>query len=433
MMRPTAAERGSGRGGRRWCWRRLIRRGQARAELLKSYRLGKKLAEGGFSRSYTATPKTPSRCGMTTQKVVVKVIKIDENAEQKRERWDTNRCLRFMKGRRHIVSAMTPDEIDQELKLLHLAQHGQNGDNDGHPNIVKVHDVYRDDFSCYIVMDQYVEDLYDFEASELPEERLAEMTADMVRAVQHLHSNDIIHRDIKCDNFFIADDGRVVLSDFGVSMETTCEEAGIHSEEIVGVNEYRPPEVWRDDFGKKADMWSLGVVLYKIGSGFLPFNGQDETRLRKIIEKRLCTWKALHRQTPPEFVDLVQKLLVPDPKKRLSAAEALEHPFIQHVAPREQQDQTSGDRRGRGREGGRSAAAAAGGWLLLSEDDHKEAAAAAAAVGGRADSEDDYGEAKGIRRLNCGCPCFWWVRACGRLFRRRRRGGETLMASEEGD
>ncbi|CEM20103.1 unnamed protein product [Vitrella brassicaformis CCMP3155] len=354
----AAAGEGGGRGregkggverGRRcWCWDRLIGRGRARAEFLKKYKLGKKLAEGGLRRllkSLRGQAEGPIR-GEKTERVV-KVVKINKNAESRRERWDTNCCLKFLKGRRHIVSAMTPEEVDEELKLLDLAQYGRRRkDINGHPNIVKVHDIYRDNSSCFIVMDRYVADLSEFDASKVSEEELAEMTADMVHAVYHLHRNDIVHR--------------------------------------FGVARYQPPEVWRNDYGKKPDMWSLGVVL-KMGDGLLPVKGGNEEVLRRVIEKRMCTFKRLEQKTPLEFVDLVQNLLVTDPKRRISADEALEHAFIQHVPPRPRDvrpraltttSREEGLGGGRGRETHSTPAAA--GWVFLTEDDHHEAAAAAA-------------------------------------------------------
>ena len=113
----------------------------------------------------------------------------------------------------------------------------------------------------------------------------------------------------------ITDTNEIRLIDFGLSKVQT----GKKLEEIAGTPLYMAPEVINGSYGKEADMWSLGVLLYTLVSGFFPFY---EKNTKKVFEKiRACEWEFKGRtweKITPECRDLISNLLVYDPKKRLT-------------------------------------------------------------------------------------------------------------------
>ena len=105
-------------------------------------------------------------------------------------------------------------------------------------------------------------------------------------AVNHLHSKGIVHRDLKPENVMITEDGRVKIIDFGLSKL-----AKKHSQfrkkmaTIVGTPFYVAPEVLDGTYGKECDCWSLGVIMYVLLSGYLPFYGKSQPEVYKAVRE----------------------------------------------------------------------------------------------------------------------------------------------------
>ena len=89
----------------------------------------------------------------------------------------------------------------------------------------------------------------------------------LFQALNHCHANNVIHRDIKPENIMVTKEGSVRLIDFGLSKVTTRK----NLQTVAGTPYYMAPEVLRGNYGEKADLWSLGVLLYVLVSGYLPF------------------------------------------------------------------------------------------------------------------------------------------------------------------
>ena len=89
----------------------------------------------------------------------------------------------------------------------------------------------------------------------------------LFQAINHCHANSIVHRDIKPDNIMITADNTVRLIDFGLSVASSKR----NLTEIAGTPYYMAPEVLQSTYGKQSDLWSLGVVLYTLVCGYLPF------------------------------------------------------------------------------------------------------------------------------------------------------------------
>jgi calcium-dependent protein kinase len=157
------------------------------------------------------------------------------------------------------------DVIMAEIKILNTLDH---------PNIVKYFETYDDSRYIYLVM-EYVKGSDLFECiknkKRFSEKKLAEYMRSLFSAIQHCHSNGVIHRDIKIENIMITSDDSVRLIDFGLSKIKTDDE---NFYEVAGTIDYMAPEVLAGNCDMSADIWSLGVVLYILASGYYPFSGK---------------------------------------------------------------------------------------------------------------------------------------------------------------
>ncbi|XP_039514138.1 serine/threonine-protein kinase Chk2 [Pimephales promelas] len=206
-----------------------------------------------------------------------------------------------------------------------------------HPCLIKTEDFYQTEDSYYIVL-EYIEggELFGrIKAKKQLEEDIAKLYFyQMLRAVEYLHNNGIIHRDLKPENVLLASHDDVCLikiTDFNQSK--ILEESSL-MKTLCGTPTYLAPEVFTHaatvGYTKAVDYWSLGVLLFICLGGYPPFNTEGSTMsVREQIINGLyrfipSQWKNVSN----EAKDLVKKLLVVDPQKRLSVEEALEHPWL---------------------------------------------------------------------------------------------------------
>ena len=209
--------------------------------------------------------------------------------------------------------------------------------NLSHEGVLSVIDVFRDEKYIYIVLPlMRGGDLFERIASKhphgYPESAGRCLFRKLVEAVKYLHDRDIIHRDIKPENLLLEspeDDASIRISDFGTSKRAQ------NCKTYCGTPQYFAPEVLQRQFtvkgegcyGKPSDMWSLGVVLYVLLSGTPAFadktleDSVSSGSYRPLTGKR---WENISDVAK----DLVQKLLVVDPVKRLKAEEVLQHPWF---------------------------------------------------------------------------------------------------------
>jgi len=96
-------------------------------------------------------------------------------------------------------------------------------------------------------------------------------------ALNHMHAQEVVHRDIKPDNIMLTGDGELKLIDFGLSQRTEMD--GSHAKNIAGTPYYMAPEVLEGHYDSKCDIWSVGVILYVFMSGYLPFQGESRNEV----------------------------------------------------------------------------------------------------------------------------------------------------------
>ena len=248
-------------------------------------------------------------------------------------------CIDRATGVRYAVKTfyksdarVRPECIDREAILLNGMEHG---------SIVKLVDVFEDDVCIHLVTDLCKGgELYDkiYEKASYPTDGVAcfaegeakKIMSQILNAVRYMHDHDVVHRDLKPENilFETADvDSPVKIIDFGLARTHNAREAPMSS--VAGTPYYIAPEVLRRQYGRSCDLWSVGVIAYVLLAGYPPFNGKDDTEVRRaVLDGRYCfppgDWSGISR----EALDFIRKLLQMDTILRMTAEQALCHPWI---------------------------------------------------------------------------------------------------------
>ncbi|CAE8626929.1 unnamed protein product, partial [Polarella glacialis] len=149
----------------------------------------------------------------------------------------------------------------------------------------------------------------------------------MLLAINYIHSHDVVHRDIKLENFLYESEESdyLKLIDFGfskvwkknTSMQLSC-----------GTLAYVAPDVLMQNYSSQCDLWSLGVSVFIILFGYMPFSGSEDKQINDIKAGRYVVKKQYWERVSDVAQDFVKKLLLVDPLKRLTAEQALQHPFV---------------------------------------------------------------------------------------------------------
>jgi len=199
-----------------------------------------------------------------------------------------------------------------------------------HPHVARLVDVYESETRLEFVMECLTGgELFARIArrKKFCEKDAVDATWQMLLALNYLHSHGIVHRDIKLENFMFESDksDHLKLIDFGFSKIVDAETTMNLS---CGTMSYVAPEVLQKNYTNKCDMWSLGVTVFILLFGYMPFSGGDRMQMKAIMrgdyEVRKKAWDLVNDTAQ----DFVKQLLVLDPDKRLSAPEALQHPWI---------------------------------------------------------------------------------------------------------
>jgi len=276
-------------------WIEWLQQAMGFTNVLEYYELGKTLGKGQFGLVKLAVHKK------TGQQVAIKQVK--------------------KKNMTHI-------EVFQqrrEIEVLKMCQH---------PNIINLVDIFENSEYYYIVLD-YMEgsDLFDYLQARdfnLGEDRVRELTYQLVLGLKYLHNYGIVHRDLKLENIMMTDTSETSvpkLVDFGLAKMIGPNEK---AEEPFGTLGYVAPEILeKKPYSFQCDMWSLGCIVYALLCSSLPFDhdSQKET-IRMTCEDKVVfdspQWKNYSR----ECMDLIFKLLIKKPEERITLEQSLAHPWF---------------------------------------------------------------------------------------------------------
>ena len=209
----------------------------------------------------------------------------------------------------------------QEARMVALLQH---------PNIVEIYTIFEEEGNVYLVFEYIAGRTLDVILADevrMSFERSKSVFDDVSKALIYAHSKDIVHRDLKLSNIMIDDEeGFVKVMDFGLARKAMESMARLTNAEIVGSPAYMAPEQDSGASGKQCDVFALGVCLYEILTGDLPFKGPD---FHDQKEQKLYTPVSSIAPAVPDGVDeLIAKTLEPDPEKRFKSVEQWHEAFL---------------------------------------------------------------------------------------------------------
>eukprot|EP00873_Tetraselmis_striata_P012822 jgi/Tetstr1/433086/TSEL_022418.t1 len=209
-------------------------------------------------------------------------------------------------------------------------------------NAVFLKDVFEDKHYVHMVMELCTGGplLDRFESGEIvrSEQEVARQIRSVLRFLAQCHAKGIIFRDVKPDNFLFLDkalNSPLKATDFGLSIRHWPQEGNLKSRS--GTPAYMAPEVIMQDYNEKCDLWSTGMLMYQLLTGTFPFWDNIRQKTLQEVWKSILVDKLdldtpeLRAQMSALALDLLRKLLIRDPNQRLSAAEALQHPWIKEL------------------------------------------------------------------------------------------------------
>ncbi|XP_006560577.1 calcium/calmodulin-dependent protein kinase II isoform X17 [Apis mellifera] len=223
------------------------------------------------------------------------------------------------------LTARDFQKLEREARICRKLQH---------PNIVRLHDSIQEENYHYLVFDLVTggELFEDIVAREFYSEADASHCIQQIlESVHHCHHNGVVHRDLKPENLLLASKAKgaaVKLADFGLAIEVQGEAQAWFG--FAGTPGYLSPEVLKKEpYGKPVDIWACGVILYILLVGYPPFWDEDQHRLYAQIKTGSYDYPSPEWDTvTPEAKNLINQMLTVNPSKRITASEALKHPWI---------------------------------------------------------------------------------------------------------
>ncbi|XP_029464854.1 calcium/calmodulin-dependent protein kinase type II subunit gamma isoform X12 [Rhinatrema bivittatum] len=223
------------------------------------------------------------------------------------------------------LSARDHQKLEREARICRLLKH---------PNIVRLHDSISEEGFHYLVFDLVTggELFEDIVAREYYSEADASHCIHQIlESVNHIHQHDIVHRDLKPENLLLASKTKgaaVKLADFGLAIEVQGDQQAWFG--FAGTPGYLSPEVLRKDpYGKPVDIWACGVILYILLVGYPPFWDEDQHKLYQQIKAGAYDFPSPEWDTvTPEAKNLINQMLTINPAKRITADQALKHPWV---------------------------------------------------------------------------------------------------------
>ncbi|XP_062112366.1 calcium-dependent protein kinase 26 isoform X2 [Humulus lupulus] len=263
--------------------------------LKEYYNLGHKLGNGQFGTTFLCVEKT------TGKEYACKSL-----------------------AKRKLLTEDDVDDVKREIQIMHHLA--------GSSNVVSIKGAYEDAVAVHVVMELCSGgELFDriVKRGHYTERKAAQLTKTIVDVVEACHSLGVMHRDLKPENFLFVnehEDSPLKAIDFGLSVFF---KPGEIFTDVVGSPYYLAPEILRRHYGPEADIWSVGVIVYILLCGVPPFWETEHEIFEEVLHGDLDfssdPWPSISESAK----DLIKRMLVRDPKKRLTAHEVLCHPWVQ--------------------------------------------------------------------------------------------------------
>uniref|UniRef100_A0A158R3W9 non-specific serine/threonine protein kinase n=1 Tax=Syphacia muris TaxID=451379 RepID=A0A158R3W9_9BILA len=258
------------------------------AQYCGPYRLEKTLGKG-----QTGLVKTGKHC-ITGRKVAVKIV----NKEK--------------------LSESVLQKVEREIAIMKLIEH---------PHVLHLYDVYENKKYLYLLLEHVSGgELFDYlvRKGRLMAKEARKFFRQIISALDFCHAHNICHRDLKPENLLLDERNNIKVADFGMA---SLQVEGSMLETSCGSPHYACPEVIRGEKydGRKADVWSCGVILYALLVGALPF---DDDNLRNLLEKVKKGVFHIPQFVPTECQTLLRGMIEVDPQKRYSLADVFRHPWV---------------------------------------------------------------------------------------------------------
>lgn len=257
---------------------------------------------------------------------------------------DVYLALDTILNREVAIKILKDSNASDEVSLERFRREAQASTKISHPSIVEIYDVGDDDNSHYIVM-EYVKgytlkQLLKKRGSIAPRETVW-MMKQLTGALLEAHKNGLIHRDIKSQNVLIKDDGTIKLADFGIAVLNNS--MGLTSKDsVLGSVHYIAPELIKGESASmQSDIYSLGIVMYEILTGDVPFKAETPAAVAlKHLKNQVPDVRTINPAIPQSVSNIVIKATARDPKERYANVAFMLKDLIDCLKPEHANDET---------------------------------------------------------------------------------------------
>ncbi|MGM0844551.1 MAG: Stk1 family PASTA domain-containing Ser/Thr kinase [Bacillota bacterium] len=226
------------------------------------------------------------------------------------------------------IKMLRLDFANEEEFIKRFQREAQSATSLVHPNIVSIYDIGEEDDIYYIVM-EYVDGMtlkqYIQKNSPVSIEKAIDIMRQLTSAIAHAHQNHIVHRDIKPQNILMDHDGTVKITDFGIAMALSATSI-TQTNSVLGSVHYLSPEQARGGMAtRKSDIYSLGIVMFELLSGRLPFSGESAVSIAlKHLQSETPSLRRWNQNIPQSVENIVLKSTAKDPFQRYDSVEEIE-------------------------------------------------------------------------------------------------------------